>query len=296
MRILAAKQVPTYICRWVLVILSHGKANILVRDALHTYRIGQETPEDSPLSLALFLHFIDDMLRLPILRSVVVYADDIALCQTEDPSTVLQFIQPRLDAIAAWCSNSHMCFTLHKYQYMLVQPSSRRYVASPQSACSPLLLNECPFRHVDSLSILGVKFTPPYLLPPKLVPWWESARHCSRRSTNFVATFGPFNPKILHKFITGTLYPTLSYGCIAWSVGLKQAELTAVNQVIRKAEIMITGCLHSTSYEAPYVLTGFPNAQNFYTFGSTGWMSDCSPRNKSDLDEDHLNYNHTFRC
>ena len=77
---LKSKGIPRYLVAWIQAFLADRKAQLVINDAIFPFGISVGVPQGSPLSLTLFILFINDLLEAlaPIVQTQA-FADDLLL-------------------------------------------------------------------------------------------------------------------------------------------------------------------------------------------------------------------------
>ena len=77
---LREKGVPQYLVAWIRTFLAHRTAQLVVNESVYPFEISIGVPQGSPLSLTLFLVFVDDLLKdLERIVQLQAFTDDILL-------------------------------------------------------------------------------------------------------------------------------------------------------------------------------------------------------------------------
>lgn len=253
LNVLIRKGVPRYLCLWIKAFLTGRTASLFVAGTTCIYPINMGVPQGSPMLPQLFLHFINEALCLPDLHSMIAYTDDLSIASTSPLPQALSTFQTQLDALHAWCLSMHLRLSVQKCAYMIIPPTTRRSEAPPQQS---LAIDGLPLQKVATLKILGITFDEQLSFFSHVKTVVGRCQTLLRQPHKFCGQFWGYSPAIIHHLIRATFFPVLTYGSICWSPAIKQAELSVITKAVRAAEIMITGCLRTTSTEAVSVLAG----------------------------------------
>ena len=116
-----------------------------------------ENPQSSILGPLLFIVYINDIAKLPLLSSatLTLYGDDILLSQEISSTTSRSTVQSNINLISSWITSRHLTIDSKITKYMIVSRKSPSFLTS----LSPLFLDGSQLEQVNSIKYLGIIIT-----------------------------------------------------------------------------------------------------------------------------------------
>lgn len=259
------KNVPHYLVRWIHGFTYSRRYEVTVGKAHFPRTCFFGLPQGSPLSPALFLVFLDDLLHLLQDRAGEVaakaFADDL-LIWASGPSIdrLEEIINEALELIGEWSTRWRLSFNTSKCEVLEV---SRRTKRRSLHIC----LNQVRLREVPSIRYLGVLINSRLTWTDHVAhalssgkAWLNQVRRLARK------TFG-CHQTVLDKLVRACFLPKIFYASEIW-VGAcaSQASCARLDSLLANACVFKEGLYSSTSVNSALVWGNIFPADLFMKF------------------------------
>lgn len=249
LEILCDKQVPIYIQGWLRSFLDDRVGFINAGGHSKEFPIPLGTPQGSPISPCLFLFYIDPLLQMPLMQDLFAFADDLSICCHGPWAHIFPRVQHQLDIIDSWCQAQKMHLSLSKCSSLIVG-------RQPEGDHTYFHLGGHQLSRAPHIKLLGVyidcNLTFDYHLSQMIGRGTMVLQHIHKMAGQFWG----LSAEVLSKLVRSVLWPTIFYGSGIWAAYMKQPHLKKLESLLRRAQIMITGCLSTTSHTALGALSG----------------------------------------
>ena len=250
---LQEKGVPQYLVAWIQAFLAHRTDQLVVNESVYPFGISIGVPQGSPLSLTLFLVFIDDLLQdLERIVRLQAFADDILLW---DIMTYRGSCPPRVQealyVVEAWSLEWGLTFNVTKCQ--AIDISTLRLRSSLE-----LRMHDALVTQVQEFRYLGAWVD-------SSLSWAQQIREsCSACMTRLrvlrqlCATYWGLHPQVVEVLVKALVFPRLFYGVSALGVAVRYlARLRPIDRVLWMATVVTLGLLHTTSAVKALAICGW---------------------------------------
>lgn len=245
------KGLPAYLWWWLRDFFSDRKAIIQIKEHVHTFSLCSGTPQGSPLSPSIFLHFIEDLLDSPALPDIMAYADDCMLARMGTWSEVQASLQTQLNYIWDWAIINRMVISLQKCQAMLIKKNPTLTVRVDPFSLGTVLLPWQP-----QMKILGVFFDPALSFSRHVDYLVGKLSTTMKQIYRLTGRFWGLQTNTLLRLFHAILVPQLFYGVGSWGARLSPKCVQRLHSLFRRMQLQLSGCLHTTAHTSLSYLTG----------------------------------------
>ena len=217
------------ILAWISDYLTCREQKVVVNGAesQHT-TVLSGVPQGSVLGPLLFLIYIDDLARLPLLDGgqVVLYADDLLLFRPIKSQEDYHHLQADILMIEDWVNSNHLTFNLTKCKYMVV--SRKRCPSDPVS----VMLRGTEMEKVDCFKYLGLLLSSDMSFSNHV----ESICSKARKITGlYYRRFNKANSATLLQLYLTMVRPHFEYTSPVWNPSTrKQVKITEDVKVVTR--------------------------------------------------------------
>lgn len=241
--------IPKYLFQWVYRFLQKRRASFRIQTKSFEHDLELGVPQGSSLSPTLFILFMEDLFRLPTLKRITAYADDIFCLATGSITQATQGLQEELTEISKWCTESRLSLAFHKCKIIVFEHGT-------QSVEVSIKLGGITLERVSQVKLLGIWLDSELSFSTHLDKAIFKGMERFLLIRKFAGTTWGFKPSILHQLFKSCVEPCVYYACSVWFPFLSSNMLSKLSKFCRLCLLMCTGCLRTTSYSALYCLTG----------------------------------------
>jgi len=244
---------PVYMVAWINDFMSNRSALLSLPKGSRSIQVQGSTPQGSPTSPILFNLYFNKVLQIKTPNvETQGFADDLITWSIgHNEEMARDALQLHLDKLDNWMKDSILSFNTDKCY--LIKFSKKINTAPPL----PITISNGVLPSVDEIKYLGILFD-------KTLSFQSHIKEVAAKSLRKLqdlkrlatCTWGA-ESDILQKLCCAIIEPTIYFGSCVWSTSAsRKGKLKPIEQVMRRAGIMISGAFNTISYPAVYWLSG----------------------------------------